>query len=134
MRTPPAYAFHEITGPWPFRRCGDVPIDDVQGTSKSVVAIDVCPALFGGSGRGIQWLGVRSLPIHPVGMVSSRQYEMRTVPETRTVPGGPSFGSKTRMRVPSFGAVLIGCHFGNISQTPALKRRTVYLVPSHRKL
>jgi len=37
-------------------------------------------ALFGGGGSGNQWLGARSLPVHPIGMVSLRQYETRMVP------------------------------------------------------
>ena len=45
-------------------------------------------AVFGGRGRGNQWVGGRSLPIHPLGMVSLRQHETRTVPgdETWTLP------------------------------------------------
>ena len=38
-------------------------------------------AVFGGRGRGNQWLGGRSLPVHPIGMVSLRQLETRTVPD-----------------------------------------------------
>jgi hypothetical protein len=87
--------------------------------------------LLGGSGRGNQWLGARSLPVHPVGIVSSRQRE------TRTVPVVPSCASNMRMLVPSFGAVLIGCHFGNMAPNPhdlvprQLQRRRCHVVPVH---
>ena len=46
-----------------------------------------------------------------------------------------SFGSKIRIRAPSFGAVLIGCHFGGIPHTPKLVLRyipsVIYCAPSH---
>ena len=37
-------------------------------------------AVSGGSGSGSQWVGARSLPVHPFGMVSLRQHETRMVP------------------------------------------------------
>ena len=46
-----------------------------------------------------------------------------------------SFGSKIRIRAPSFGAVLIGCHFGGIPHTPKLVLRyipsVIHCAPSH---
>jgi hypothetical protein len=82
--------------------------------------LEAALGLVGGRGRGSQWLGVRSLPVHPLGMVSSRQRE------TRTVPAVPSSASNMRILVPSFGAVLIGCHFGNMPDPPRyLVLRTV---------
>ena len=88
---------------------------------------------FGGRGRGNQWLGGRSLPVHPIGMVSLRQQERRMVPSDVTPkrPGKPYPGSKIRIRVPSFGAVSIGCQFGNMAPAPVPgKRRTAYVVPA----
>ena len=90
-------------------------------------------AVFGGRGRGSQWLGGRSLPVHPLGMVSLRQHETRMVPGdvTWTHPGVPIHGSKIRIRVPSFGAVVMGCQFGNMPPGPPVpaKRRTAHVVP-----
>ena len=38
------------------------------------------PRPFGGSGSGDQWLGAFSAPVHPLGIVSSRQRETRNNP------------------------------------------------------
>jgi hypothetical protein len=35
---------------------------------------------FGGSGSGSQWLGAFSVPVHPLGIVSVRQRDTRTLP------------------------------------------------------
>jgi hypothetical protein len=74
-------------------------------------------------GRGSQWLGSHSVPDHPAGIVSSRHHETRMVPldRSRRVLGADEVGSKIRIRLPSFGAVLIGCHSGNM---PAPKRQS----------
>jgi hypothetical protein len=68
----------------------------------------------GGSGRGNQWLGAFSAPIHPAGIVSSRQRE------TRMIPAVPTCASNMRIFVPSFGAVLIGCHWENTARPPLM--------------
>jgi hypothetical protein len=77
-------------------------------------------AVCGGRGSGSQWVGARSLPVHPIGMVSLRQHETRMVPRDMawTHPGTPNPGSKIMIRVPSFGAVVIGCQFGNMPPGP----------------
>jgi hypothetical protein len=38
-------------------------------------------------------------------------------------PGKPYPGSKTRIRVPSFGALVIGCQFGNMPLPPNAEQR-----------
>jgi hypothetical protein len=88
------------------------PTATASAISAATGLLDAGVGLLGGSGSGNQWLGVRSVPVHPVGIVSSRQRE------TRTVPVVPSSASKMRMLVPSFGAVLIGCHFGGMAPNP----------------
>ena len=60
-------------------------------------------------------------PAHPLGIVSSRQRETRTIPcETCVSPAVPTCASNMRMIVPSFGAVLIGRHSGNKALSPFL--------------
>ena len=48
--------------------------------AAAMALLEAALGVLGGSGSGNQWLGVRSLPLHPVGIVSSRQRATRTVP------------------------------------------------------